>query len=103
LSEEQQDKIFAIVHAAAPAIRDHMKAARKARDGLHDLAQSADFSNDKATALAQTESVAEAQLSLLRARTDHDIFMVLSPEQRARLSERRRDRDAPPHEGPPPH
>ena len=31
LGEDQQDKIFAILHAAAPAMRDHMKAARKAR------------------------------------------------------------------------
>jgi periplasmic protein CpxP/Spy len=103
LSEEQQDKIFAILHAAAPAIRDHMKAARKAHDELRDLAQSAAFTSDKANALAQAESVAGAQLSLLLARNDHDIFIVLTPEQRAHLTERERDRRAPPHDGPPPH
>jgi len=97
LSEEQQDKIFTILHAAAPAIREHMKAARKARDGLRDLARSAAFTIDKATALAQTESAAEAQLSLQQARNDRDIFMVLTSEQRERLTERERDRHAPPH------
>ena len=94
LSEEQQDKIFAILHAAAP---------RKAHDELRDLAQSAAFTSDKANALAQAESVAEALLSLLLARNDHDIFIVLTPEQRAHLTERERDRRAPPHDGPPPH
>jgi len=88
LSEEQQDKIFAILHAAAPANRDHMKKARKAREALRDLAQSSAYTSEKAAALAQAESAAEAELSLLRARTDHDIFMVLTPEQRAHLSER---------------
>ena len=102
LSEEQQDKIFEILHVAAPGIRDHLKAAKKARDGLRDLAQSTAFTDDKATPLVQAESAAEVLLLLLRARIDHEIFMVLTPEQRVRLAERRRDRDAPPHEGPPP-
>ncbi len=102
LTEEQQDKVFAILHAAEPALREHMKAARKARDALRDLGQSADFDAAKATQLAQAQAAAESQLSLLRTRTDHDIYLVLTPEQRTHL-ERRRDTGPQGHDGPPPH
>jgi periplasmic protein CpxP/Spy len=99
LTEEQQDKVFAILHAAAPELREHMKAARKAHEALHDLGQSAAFDSGKAAALAQTEASAESQLALLRTHTDHEIFMVLTPEQRTHLAERRREHDS--HGGPP--
>jgi periplasmic protein CpxP/Spy len=82
-----------ILHAAAPELREHLKAARKAHDALRDLSQSAGYDDGKATALAQTEASAQGQLLLLRTRTDHEIFMILTPEQRARLAERRREHD----------
>jgi Spy/CpxP family protein refolding chaperone len=106
LSEEQQDKVFSIMHAASPELREHMKAARKAREALHDLGESDAFDSGKAAALAQAEASAESKLVLLHTRTDHDILMVLTPEQRAQIAERRRehgvrlenhaDRDPPP-------
>ena len=43
LTEDQQDKVFAILHAAEPALREQEKAVRKARDGLRDLVRSAQF------------------------------------------------------------
>jgi protein CpxP len=97
LTEEQQDKIFSIMHAAAPEFREHMKAARKARDALRDLGQSTAFDNGRAAALAQAQASAESQLSLLRTRTDHDIFQLLTPEQRSRIAERQREHDAHAH------
>jgi Spy/CpxP family protein refolding chaperone len=90
LSEDQQDKVFAVLHAAAPQFREQMKAARKAHDALRDLAHAVAFDNAKAGALAQSAASAESQLALLHARIDHDIFLLLTPEQRAQLAEKRR-------------
>jgi periplasmic protein CpxP/Spy len=94
LTEEQEDKVFTIMHAAAPEFREHMKAAHKAHEALHDLGESAAFDNAKAAALAQAAATAESQLALLRARTDHEIFVLLTPEQRARIQERRREHES---------
>jgi periplasmic protein CpxP/Spy len=102
LTEEQQDKIFAILHAAAPESREHMKAARKAREALRDMIQSTAYDNNKASVLAQSEASAMSQLGLLHARTEHDIFLLLTPEQRTQIAERRRQHDGHPDGEPPP-
>jgi periplasmic protein CpxP/Spy len=100
LTEEQQDKVFSILHAAAPELREHMKAARKAHEALHELGQSAAYDSAKAASLAQSEASAQSQLLLLKTRTDHEIFMIHTSEQRERLTERRREHDS--HGEPPP-
>jgi protein CpxP len=97
LSEDQDDKVFAILHAAAPEMRERFKAVRKARESLRELGQSA-----KAASLAQALGAAEGQLALLRARTDRDIFMLLTPDQRTRLAEKPRDGEPHGKEGAPP-
>ncbi len=121
LSEDQQDKVFSILHAAAPEMREHSKAARKAREALRALGESTGYDAGKAASLAQALGSAEGQLALLRARTDREIFQLLTPEQRTRATEGPREaeglrppegwREGPPHgaegqphgaEGPPP-
>jgi Spy/CpxP family protein refolding chaperone len=107
LSEDQQDKVFGILHAAAPEMRERSKAARKAREALRELGQSAEYDAAKAASLAQALGSAEGQLALLRARTDREIFVLLTPEQRARVAEgphAEGSREGQPHgaEGPPP-
>jgi protein CpxP len=87
LTEEQQDKVFAIMHASAPAMRDQFKAVRKAREALHDLGHAAQFDSGNAGSLAQALGKAESQLALLQARNDHDIFAVLTDEQRTQLAD----------------
>jgi Spy/CpxP family protein refolding chaperone len=88
LSDEQQDKVFAIMHAAAPALRDQAKAARKARESLHDLVESAQFSEAAAASLAEAEGKAEGQQRLLRTRMEHDLYALLTPDQRTHISSR---------------
>jgi Spy/CpxP family protein refolding chaperone len=86
LTEDQQDKVFAILHAAEPALREQEKAVRKARDGLRDLGRSAQFDAGSAATLAQALGKAESQLTLLRVRADHDVFSVLTAEQKTEIS-----------------
>lgn len=99
LSEEQQDKVFALTHAAAPGLREQSKAARKAHDALREFGRSAQFDARTAASLAQAQASADSQMALTRIRLEHDLYLVLTPEQRARLAEREKDRDERPEGG----
>lgn len=103
LTEDQQDKVFAILHASAPALRDQFKAVRKAREALHDLGHAAQFDSGNAGSLAQALGKAEGQLALLRARDEHDIFALLTDEQRTQLADHQHDQGQHRPEGPPAH
>jgi protein CpxP len=102
LTEEQQDKVFAIVHAAAPALRDQEKALRKAREALRDLNESPQYDESRVKGLADTAAKADSQLIVLRARTEHEIRALLTPEQLKDLQEHRREHGPRDHDGPPP-
>jgi len=98
LTDDQQDKVFAIVHGAAPALREHEKAVRKAREALHQLVRSASFSDSSASALAQAQGAAESQLALLRTKMEHDVYAVLTPEQQSKIANRDRQFDVNSHQ-----
>lgn len=102
LSEAQQDQVFAIVHAAAPMLRDQSKAVMKSREALRELVASAQFSDISAKALAEAGGAAETQLALTRARLEHDVYAVLTPEQQALVAKRRQDWQSRDRHGPGP-
>jgi len=87
LSDTQQDKIFAVLHAQAPQARDLGKAIHKAHSALHDLSTGAGFDDAKAKAAAEALGKAVADEALLHARTHRQIFDVLTPEQRQKLAQ----------------
>lgn len=89
LSEAQQDKLFNIMHAAAPQRREHMKAIRKAHEALAELTRAERFDEAKASALSRELGQAVAAQALLHARTMAQALAVLTPEQRAQLARRR--------------
>ena len=94
LSEAQRDRVFAIMHAQAPALREQGKAVRKAREEMCALTFSGEFDEGRARAAAQKASQAMADMAMLRARTHNEVFKVLTPEQQAQLRarlERRHD------------
>lgn len=82
LSEAQQDKVFAIVHAEAPYLREQSKAAAKAREALRALATADKYDDAKAAALAKDLATAEANIALQHVRTQQKLLAVLTPEQR---------------------
>ncbi len=94
LTEEQQDKVFGILHAAAPAIREQAKALRKAHEALEELTTTAQYQEGRAKALAEVLAKADSQLALLRARSERDVYLILTPEQRVQILEQRRERQA---------
>ena len=85
LTDAQQDKVFAIMHAQAPQHREHDKAIRKAHDALRDLVHADKFDDAKAAALARDLGQATATQALLQARTHAQLLAVLTPEQREQL------------------
>jgi len=103
LTDDQQDKVFAILHAAAPALRDQSKALRKARDALRELAKNARYDDTNAVSLAQAQGKAEGQMALLRTRMEHDLFSILTPEQTAQVTSHQQNWEPQRGEGPPPH
>ena len=86
LSEAQQDKVFAILHAQAPQARELGKAIHKAHRALHELMTGASFDDAKAKAVTDALGKAVADEALLHARTHRQIFDVLTPEQRQKLA-----------------
>jgi protein CpxP len=93
LTDEQQDKVFSIVYAAAPAMREQEKALRKAHEALHDINESPQYDENKVKSLADSAAKADSQLTVLRVRTEHEIYVLLTPEQRKQLEDRRRDHE----------
>lgn len=96
LSEAQRDKVFAIMHAQAPAIRDKAKAVHKAEDDLRTLVAAPDYSAAKARALADSAAKAMAEMTLARTQVDRQVFELLTPEQRKQVAERKPG-GVPPH------
>jgi protein CpxP len=85
LSEAQQDKLFAITHAAAPKERDQDKAEHKAREALRALGAAPQFDEARAAAAARQLGQAVADGALLRVRLEAQVLAMLTPEQRASL------------------
>lgn len=85
LSEAQQDRVFAILHAEVPQQRALEKAERKAQDALRDLAHAPALDQGKAAGAAQALGQAIADQEMLRLKTGFELKAVLNPQQRAQL------------------
>ena len=94
LTEAQRDKIFQLMHAQAPAMRDKGKEIHKARAELRKLAFSAEYDEARVKALSEAAAAAMAEMAQMRARLGHEIYQILTPEQRKTLEERRGKGDA---------
>jgi protein CpxP len=99
LSEAQRDKVFEIMHAQAPVMRDKAKALHKVEDDLRGLTAAPDYSEARARSLADAAAKAMAEMTLARAKTDRQVFEVLTPEQRKQLAERKPGDESPRRRG----
>jgi len=93
LTEEQQDKIFNLMHAQAPAVRAKVKELRDARSNLEALTRAPSYDEAKVRALTDKAAATMAELARLHARSEHQIYQLLTPEQRQELAERKDRRD----------
>jgi Spy/CpxP family protein refolding chaperone len=92
LSEAQQDRLFVILHAEAPQMREQDKAERKAHEALRAMFEAGDFNEAKASAQTKALGQAIAARELLRVRTAGQVMALLTPEQRAQLKQERAPR-----------
>lgn len=87
LSEAQQDAVFDLMHGQMRAMREHMKTVTRIEADLRNLPFSPDYDDAKARALLETLATAQAQMRLIQLRTDREIYVLLTPEQRRQLVE----------------
>lgn len=87
LSEAQRDRIFDIMHAQAPAMRDKAKALRQAESELRALAASPDYNDAQARLLADRVAAAMSEMTLARIQAERQVNDVLTPEQRKQLAD----------------
>lgn len=88
LTEAQRDKVFAVMHANAPAMREQGKILRATRGELARLALSNDYDEAKVKALTDRSAQAMSTIAQTRARAMNEIFRTLTPEQQAKAIER---------------
>ena len=88
LSEAQRDQVFKIFYEQMPAMREQMKQLRQARAELTQAAAADRYDPQRVQAAAEAQGKAVTQLALLRAQSMQKVNAVLTPEQRAKLTER---------------
>jgi periplasmic protein CpxP/Spy len=89
LTDAQRDRIFAIRHAAEPQAYEKFKLLRKSHEELRGMATSANYDEARAKAAIDAGARAQADLALLRVRNEHEIFALLTPEQKAQVEKNR--------------
>jgi len=89
LTEAQEDKLFSLMHAGMPRLREQLRAALKAMEELRGLAASDKFDAEKARVIAETQAKAMAQVALMHSELDAKVRALLTPEQRKQLDDAR--------------
>lgn len=95
LSEAQEDRLFAIMHAQAPQLREQEKAERKAAQALRAMKESGQYDEAQASAQARALGQAIAAQEVLRARTASQVMALLTPQQKEALQHERDDEGGP--------
>ena len=89
LSDVQQDKIIALVHPQLPLIWKVEKQRHQLLDELQKLGSEEKFDESKANEIAAKLANIEKEAVYNHAKTDSQIFAILTPEQRKKLSEQK--------------
>lgn len=93
LTDEQRGRIGEAMAARAPELREKAKALREARRDLRTLGLSEPFDRERAAELAQRQAELSAGIALAHAERMSEVYAVLTPEQREKISEWRTKRD----------
>ncbi len=88
LSEEQRDKVFAVLHAQAPQLRANAKQRRSAVRELRTLVLAENYDETRAKALSESLSQAVAADAMIRSRSANEIYQALTAEQRQLVQKR---------------
>ena len=91
LTAEQKDKIADIMKDSREKNKDAFDDMIKTEKDLHDLAWSDDFSEDKAKSFIDDKADQAKDFALEKVKTDNAIYKVLTPEQRTKFEEIRKN------------
>ena len=91
LSEEQQQKVHAIIEAAKPEMQSHVQALREGRQQLQAMAPGS-FDEAAVQAIAQKQAAQIAALIVLKQKVRSQIYNILTPAQQKQADEMRQER-----------
>jgi len=89
LTEEQQDKVFELMHKQKPAMRDKMKEMREGRKAIREAVMSDTYDAKQVNQLADKQGRMVAEMIKMRTSNFNQIYTLLTPEQKIKAKEMR--------------
>ena len=89
LTQDQKDKVFAIMHEQAPAMYESRKQERAAMETLRTVAAADVYDDAKAQQVSDQLAQLEKNKALSHARTEAKVMALLTPEQRQKAREQK--------------
>lgn len=87
LSSEQQAQVKQIVEKQKPVFNEKRQAIRDSYKALASASSSDQYDEKNVQQLAAAQAKIQADLIVLRSNTWHEVYQVLTPEQKQKLSE----------------
>ena len=86
LTDAQKEQVKAIHEAERAKVEPYLKQLEESRTALKEAATAkGQFDETKVRAIAATQSQAQIELTVSRARTEAAIYKILTPEQQAKV------------------
>lgn len=92
LTDTQRSELKQLVEKSRPQIREYRNQIRQAKESLMKSMMNGQYNESKVKTWAQQQADAMEKLVVLRAQTQHQIYMILTQEQRDTLRQMMRDR-----------
>jgi len=93
LSDSQKTQVKQLMAAQKPAMEPLMQQEHQGHLQMTQLVQSGSFDETKAQTIAASLSQTSAQIMVQKAKLDAQIFQVLTPEQRSKMTQLTADRE----------
>ena len=93
LSDAQKEQVKTLVTANRAAVEPYRNQLRDSAKALREATANGQFNEAQIRAIAQTQAQANAELTVANAKLKAEIYNILTPEQRAKVEERRAPMD----------
>ncbi len=94
LTDAQKAQVKQIMTQERPALKPLMQQMAQGRTQLRQLALSGNFSEDQARSIATQQSQNMTEMMVQRARIENEVFQVLTPDQKTKLTQLLQERAA---------
>jgi len=94
LTSEQQAQVKDILEKQKPQREAHMKAMQESRQALREATRSDAYDSAKVREIANKQAALHADMTVLRTETMHQIYGLLTPEQKQKWDAKRARHDA---------